>query len=401
MGLFDRFFGPLTQDKFAKIVAQSLRRCGDDRRATYDKANFRLLHTKEGKDAGVTNLVNLFKEYTAAPKEERSAMLIRVCKGFVNRMEMPDDFEDVKPDLLPSLRNSSMLEIMRLEGEIAGKPALDPVHLSLTDELVVCIVYDLPSSMRFIVQEDLAKWDIAFYQALEIAQQNLIEREFRAISLGTNLFIIETDDAYDGTRLLLKDTIRNMKLDGLPIAMPITRDCLLITGSEDVEGLGIMATLAQKKINDARPLLPIPLKLDGDEWEKWLPPSDHPHFRQFKELEVGYLYGEYAEQKKLLDQRNEQAGRDIFEATFSAMERDGVVVSYCAWTKGVVTSLPKTDYVGLFVPEPKSMRFVRWENLQKIAAEIMLPLNHHPPRWLVEDFPSEEQIAQMAVEHIE
>ena len=36
-------------------------------------------------------------------------------------------------------------------------------------------------------------------KALEVARQNLRDRPFSMLSLGDHLYIVETDDAYDGT----------------------------------------------------------------------------------------------------------------------------------------------------------------------------------------------------------
>src|SRR5579872_3967822 len=179
MGLLDRFFGPPSEEKFARILTDALRRAGDDRQATYDKDESRLLHTKDGKDAGITNLRNLYTEYCNAPKNERNAMLARVCKALLNPMEMPEDFEDVKPDLLPTVRTRSMLELLRFDAEIAGGSPMDLPSLPLTDHLVVCLVYDMPAAMKFVSQQNLDTWGVSLSEALEVARHNLAELPFK------------------------------------------------------------------------------------------------------------------------------------------------------------------------------------------------------------------------------
>jgi uncharacterized protein YtpQ (UPF0354 family) len=377
----------------------ALSRAGDDRMSTYDKAEFRLLLMKDGKEAGVLHLRNLFTEYCHASKEDRPAWLTRTCKGLLTRMEIPDDFEDAKPDLLPTVRTRSMLEVLRLDSQINGDKPKELVWIPLTDHLVICFVYDLPHSMQFVTEDDLSTWGVSAYEILEVAGRNLAEREFAMLSLDEHFFIFENGDAYDAARLLLMDAIRRLGLVGQPVAMPITRDCLMITGTEDVAGLAIMASLAEEKSDEARPLCPIPMRLDGENWETWLPPTEHPEFDKFRMLDLKYSYGEYDEQKKRLEKRHEQTGEDAFVASFSAVERDALVLSYCVWSKSVVTWLPRTQFVGLYDPETKECRFVRWERLEQTIGQRMIPLDCYPPRWSVDDFPSEAEIAQMGPEN--
>ena len=58
----------------------------------------------------------------------------------VHHMELPEEFEDVKPDLLPTVRPRSLVEQMRLKSVMdRGEPA-DMAWLPLTEHLVVCLV---------------------------------------------------------------------------------------------------------------------------------------------------------------------------------------------------------------------------------------------------------------------
>jgi hypothetical protein len=112
-------------------------------------------------------------------------------------------------------------------------------------------------------------------------------------------------------------------------------------------------------------------------------------------LEAQFLGGAYNDQKQLLERRHEQTGEDVFVASFSGVERQGNIVTYSVWTKGVATWLPKTDYVGVSDRETGVARFVCWEQLQEHVGSMMQPLEMYPPRWLVDDFPTPEQVEQM------
>ncbi len=397
MGFFDRFLGPPTEDQFAKTLADALSRAGDDRQLTYDKAEFRLLCTKDGEDAGMVNLRNLFAEYCATPRKERSAWLSRTCGGLVNHMEIPDDFEDAKPDLLPSVRPRSMIDVMRLGTEITGSKWLDLATLPLSENLVVCLVYDLPTTMSFVTEETLGKWGVSLYEAAEVAKQNLEQRDGSYASIGGKLFTFVSGDAFDATRMLMLDRVRSLELTGDPVALPVTRDSLLIAGSDDDEGLAMMAGMADSQKENPRPICPIPHRLVGVEWQPWRPPASNPNHELFRILELRYWYGEYDEQKKLLEKRHEQTGEDVFVASYTAGDRGGKMTSYVVWSE-IPTWLPMADYVGFFSKTEELFGFVRWDRVQDNLGHLMKYVDCYPPRWFVDEFPSKDQIVQMRPE---
>ena len=63
---------------------------------------------------------------------------------------MPEDFEDVKPDLMPVVRSRSHFDLNGLRGEVeSGSPITWPYQV-LGEHFGVGLVYDLPDSMRSI-----------------------------------------------------------------------------------------------------------------------------------------------------------------------------------------------------------------------------------------------------------
>jgi uncharacterized protein YtpQ (UPF0354 family) len=283
MGLLDRFFGPPTKDKFAKLMMDKLRAVGDTRTATYDQKKFRLLLKGDEENAGVMSLHNLYSEFSATPREKRAEWLKRICIGLLGHLkDTPDEFEDVKPDLRPTIRTRSFVEHIRSAVEGKRDKEVDVPAIPVSDHLMACIVYDLPDTMRFVTADDLKEWGVTVYEAMEAARQNLQEIPFPMMQLGDNFYIIETGEAYDAARLLLLDVIRGLNLQGQPVAMAVTRNCLIITGSDDIGGLTIMAQLAQQKLEEPRQLCSYPITLEGDEWLAWLDGCDSINVRSFE-----------------------------------------------------------------------------------------------------------------------
>jgi hypothetical protein len=392
VGFFSRWFGPPTKDAFAKAVLRTMQACGDPRQGKYVPDQFRIEYFDDGKPAGIFSLHNIYLEYCNAPRKHRAAWLRRTCVGLANKIEMPDEFEDVRPDLLPSIKTKSFLELANFG---TGETTVGPIpHQELTDHLIVTLVYDLPNSMQFVTDDKLKAWNVGWYEALEVARENLDEKQGTLISIGDQVYICSTGDAYDAARMLKVDKLRELKVAGDVVAMPVTRDCLILTGADDEEGLAIMAEIAEKESGSPRPICSVPARLAGDEWRTWLPPPDHPSFKAFSLLRLKYLLGEYSDQKERLDKRHDADGIDVFVASFTVMEKtDGSVLSYGTWSKGVETWLPEADLVALYDHDKKASGLVPWDKALAAFGDLMTPLDVFPPRWSVDEFPSPEQIS--------
>jgi hypothetical protein len=252
-----------------------------------------------------------------------------------------------------------------------------------------------------VTHEDLDIWGVTIYEAMEVARANLDENppEVR-LALDKRLHIFRCGDAYDATRMLSLDLMRRLEVGGSPVALPVTRDLLLVTGSQDAAGLTLMAELAQKELESPRPVCAIPHLLSGDEWQPWSVADDHPAAAGFRTLKLQQFGGEYAEQKPLLEALVESKGLDAFVATFSAKQvgGNGDAFSFCVWTIGVSIWLPKTDLICFSDMERDIKVLVPWDVAADELGSTMTPLDFWPPRWSVEEFPDDECLGRMAAD---
>ena len=104
MGWFDFLFRPPGRDQFAKLVMAELRKTGGETKFRYDPDQFLIERGGEG----FINLANLYQEYSQAPRGQRQQVLDRFIRGCLRTtgFELPEDFADVHPDLLPVVRSS-------------------------------------------------------------------------------------------------------------------------------------------------------------------------------------------------------------------------------------------------------------------------------------------------------
>lgn len=319
--------------------------------------------------------------------------------GFVSsKDELPASFDEARPNLRPKIWPRATFTELQLRQRIAGGKEIDvPLYL-LGSHLVTTVVYDLPNSMRSLSQEDFENWNVSYYEAMEAACENLKEASVAYSKIGDGFYSAVSGDSYHSSRILLKDQIAEWDVVGDKVAMVPQRDSLFVTGSEDDVSLKIMLSLTETTIAEQpRPLCPIPLRLVDDEWEDWMVPRSHELYRSYKDLEANFLGGLYADQKSLLDQLHEKDGVDIFVASFSGIKKEstGETLSYCLWSKGVDTLLPKTQLLMLGAGQ-ESVSICEWERVFEVVGDLMeLDDDLYPARYRVTEFPSDAQIAEI------
>lgn len=402
MRWIDYFFGPPSKDKFARLVLAEIAKTKLEEPLTYDPEHFKL--QREG--VGFINLANIYREYCEAPRNLRAAVLQRFIKGMISsrQFELPEEFEDVHPDLLPVIRSRFQIESVRLQAMLQGGDKLNIPQQPIGDHLALSLVYDMPHTMQSIGQHDLDAWDVTFYEAVEAARHNLEQmNNFAVASLDDRVFVTATGDNYDASRLLLVDVIRTFPVRGQPVAIVPNRDTLLIAGQDDVEGLQLLATLAEEAYQKPRPISGATLTLVDDEWQTWLPEPSSPAYNRLHELQLRSVSAEYADQKELLEKLHEVRGEDIFVASFSGMQdtTTGQMTSYCVWPRGVPTLLPETEEIFLMGGDPEDPELlarVPWQRVQQIVGHLLQPQDFYPPRYLVTDFPNEQQLAKLATD---
>ena len=397
MGLFDKLFKPKapSQDQFAKLVMDGIRQAGENRTLAYDQQAFRVSVERHS-----LFLNNLYDEYCAAPKANRSHVLKKLVRSWFGiERPAPEDFNDLKPDLLPVVRARSYIELtqlrMRMGGDVEGSWAYRP----LGEDLGVALVYDLPESMRSIRQDELDLWGVTLYDALEIARDNLAQLPFNFMSFSEakGIYISATNDNYDASRLILLDLIRQFEVKGDYIAMVPNRDDLIITGSDDVKMLEMMLTVAKDALQKPRPISGCAIRLDGDEWVPWLPEPSHPLYGEFRTLQMQSSNQDYDEQKALLEEMHEKTGEDIHVATHNVVrdEKTGRVFSYTMWMDGILSLLPQADVVAFMRNPDDQPRMIAWDQVVRVAGDLMEPLDIYPQRFRVSQSPTDDQLKAM------
>lgn len=398
MGFWNWLSGRPSKNGFAKTYMRALRQAGDTREMQYDAAEFCIRFSGDGGNGSVANLCNVYNDYVAVPPARRAECLSSYVRAALSYLkEIPAEFTDAQADLRPKLWARAMIERVVLQAQLTADKTPEIPYLEIGQHLVLVLVYDLPESTRSISQPDLDTWGVTFYEAMEIAKQNLAGSPPEMIaSIGDRAYAIMTGDSYDASRVASLDLLRSHKVQGDVWAMAPSRDQFFFTGAEDRQGMEIVVALAEKAADATRPLSPFPVQLRDDEWVDWELTKDCSFYDTLQLRQLQYWSTEYHDQKTLLEAIHEKQGRDIFVASFEVAGKDGVRFSYCAWPNGIETLLPKTEMVGLMgSPEDEDPVFVSWESLTAVVGDLLQPTEYYPPRFRVTEFPNDEQLRQL------
>jgi hypothetical protein len=403
MNSFGKFHKTPSKSRFVDLVTDALRQAGETGKLEYDRAGFAL--RCEGPEQRIFWLNNVYKEYCAASPEQRQALLRNFVRSWrTPDYSVPDNFEDVHPDLLPSVRSRGYFEMTVLQLRAEGHEADDSPYRPLADHLAVGLAYDLPGAILQIGRHNLDTWKVSFDDALKAACDNLRGMTKQPLLQHVpGVWMSPYGDNHDASRLVLTDWIRECEVRGDLVALVPNRDILMVTGSEDTAGLVASVAVAEKALDRPRFLSGTAVRLAGGEWVPYLPPPDHPAsvaFRRLRTTDLGRDYASQGESLKLLNKKNNE---DIFVADFSILRRkdSNEVTSYCVWSDRLDTLLPQTDVVffvritGEGEKDGAIVANAPWDRVREVAVELMQPQGLYPERYRVKSFPSNDQLAAL------
>lgn len=381
------------RDRLANAVKKRLRSQGWTGNIRYDRKRFTLVL---GENAHQLMLDNTFSDWRRAPAGAKVQLVDRLAElAFKNEKAVSGD--EAQRRLMPALYSRAGFEANWLRGApgVHSDP-YDGAKQPFCDALLVLVALDSPNSFSYVDAGRLTEWGLPFDQALNIAVDNLracSPCQFERMPGGFHKSAY--CDGYDASRILLPHLLSQLELQGAPVAVAMTRDILLVTGSEDYPALHAMAAFVDSAMGTAtRPIAYLPITWRRGAWE----PLDTGDSRYAKLdlLRVKQSLWDYSEQKKLLDAQHERDGTDIFVATFEIVKDGDQLRSYAVWTAGVDTLLPRADFIALYLGENPGDTLVRsWADFEAACGPIQAAAGYYPPRILVTGQPSREALEQL------
>ncbi|WP_224367868.1 hypothetical protein [Hyalangium versicolor] len=390
------------KDEYARKALETLRAAGFTDPLTYDPERFLIqIPDAKGQQAQTIFLGNLYEEYRAAPPEQRDRALQRIT--VLGRAPgSPISYTSARSSLVPVVRPRAYFALLEIPDLNNLSPFPRPVEWRpLGEVLAVAIVLDTGDAMKYLGQEQFREWGITFDEALGVAMENLRSQSSEPlIPVAPGVCASGWRDSHDVSRMLLDEVVRRCKVRGDPVVFVPQRDLLLITGSEDEEGLLRAAELAQKAFQAPRPLDGHALRRTLQGWRPFLPSPYGKAWLAMRKLAVYSQARDYTDQRDLLRQHHEQLGLDLFTADFVlADDEQGHIISQAVWVRGVDTLLPRVDRIFFMDselgPEAPPVAVVRWEAVERDMGARLLPMEgDYPVRYRAQGFPSPEQFAR-------
>lgn len=379
------------------MLMAEIRRAGVTQKLEYDPGDFKIT-VGEGETLHFLSMGNAYDEYQRAARATRRKILERWARLSLPR-ETPKSFADIRPNLLPRVRDRSQYDRITMQLKLQGMTPPAYAYRVVAEHLALGLVHDMPESVAEMPKDQFEAWGVPLDEAFAIATENLdrmSQRPFERIAPG--VYVSPYRDNHDAGRLALTNRIRRLSVRGSPVAMVPNRDTLIVTGADDPGGLELMAKITEAALEEPRPISGIPVWLDDDTWRPFVPDEDHPMFVPFGRLRVMSLASDYSAQKQLLEALYAKTEEDdVVVASFTVLEHteSGHLSSYCKWTRDVATLLPHTDSIVLVdpdAPDEPAVTRVDWARAASVLGSRMEPAEMYPPRYRVNSFPTAEEI---------
>lgn len=411
MAIFSRFFGGAPDKKaFGQLVMKKMAAAGETRPMVFDEARFQVSIGGPGRGVNVLWLGNAWAEYCALPRDQRDGVFERYRPSVYSASETLMSREDAERVVLPRVR--SRLYPVQLEPRLrrqlgAGVPVGVTLpslpYRALADVLCASLCLDYPTRVVDCTSDMFTRWGAGFDDLWPAALRNLealSEEPLREVAPG--VFVSPWSDSHDAARLLLTRRFEALPLKGAPVAAVPNPDELVVTGSDDEAGLDELVTRMKMGLMAPRPLSSMPLVLRASGWAPFEAVPDSAAGKALAVLGAQCRLEVYESQQAMLTEACGVEERDVFVASYVAeLNVDGRVRSSATWASGVPTLLPRCDVVSLVQlrgddPDDADIIRVRWEDLQGIAGHRMRrEADVWPERWLVEAFPSDDELAKL------
>jgi hypothetical protein len=232
-------------------------------------------------------------------------------------------------------------------GKDGPKSAFEPISAWFAR----CLVLDFPEYVSLVSPENLKTWGISFDQLYEIGLARLRDCTIPKFEKQQGFYIGGWHDDYDNARILIPEVFGTLRLEGEPVVCLANRNSLLVTGSENEDGIKAMLQHAEEIVRTRpRPMNPAPLILKDGEVADFSVSENSRVFHDVeraKKISAGIYY---QQQTEALMKLYEQKQKALFVAKYTLNQlEDGGYRSYCVWSKTVPTLLPNLSSMSVLI----------------------------------------------------
>lgn len=195
-------------------------------------------------------LDNAYDQYKQDPKS-KYAIFANYVGSFSETVASAPKSEGLDRTLIiPVIKDRAWLdETQKALRDRGAKEIPEVIHEDLNSDLIIIYAEDSPQNIRYFTAKDLEKAHIQQEDLRSLACENLkrvipkIERHG-----GDGLFMLAAGGSYEASLLLIDSVWDGLKKDvkgDIVIAIP-TRDVLIVTGSDDSQGINKMNQIVKE-----------------------------------------------------------------------------------------------------------------------------------------------------------
>lgn len=249
---------------------------------------------------------NIYEDYSRSEPQNAEQFISTTFERFKITMNArgEDDilpFEEIVSILLPSIRSRLFLESMQQDEEL-------PFRL-MNDFVGVCISLETEISIMLPKQRYFEEWGKDFDEVFNYAIQNLeAVNEGGYEDIFPGVWRSMWKDGYDPSRILHTDRLWDRDIKGDPVLFIPHREVLLVTGSEDEEGLEFAIDFCEdyRGLNysiSGFPFMPVERENGQYSLELFSVPEDHSLYEKIKSLIMSSLEREALPVNAILKER--------------------------------------------------------------------------------------------------
>jgi len=200
-------------------------------------------------------LNNAYAQYSSSPSQYQEIMRSQIDTIKAHYQTLSTTTES---SILAVIKPADYLITVKKQLSLAGVSGkeIPLVYTKINDDLYVFFVFDTENGMRLITKKDLAEKKINETAIFSIATRNLSSyfqkkqtRINRLTQIETaNIYTVSLDENYEASILLLNKFWNRETFDvkGSIVAFVPARNTVIVTGSNDQEGIRIAGYLAEK-----------------------------------------------------------------------------------------------------------------------------------------------------------
>jgi hypothetical protein len=307
---------------------------------------------------------------------------------------IPASFTEARPALEPRLVGATASAITYLELQNAGAESGFGATMSVTPDLGIGAVVITPAGGVQVSASTLASWNVTIEDVVKAAVERTYGRKQSASKYGAATFV-STDESFAAAVLFNPSMVSGFAVQGKPVIIVPSTGTLVVTGSDDEQGLIAAASLADAAVIGGQKLVSASaLVRDGAAWREFTWPDTTAVKAAADLLARRWSSTLYTWQAPALSAMLTATANDMFVAEAAVLKSpSGDVVTSSTLTEGVTTALPVTDIVVL-VSRDGSVSQAPWPRFIEVMGDQAQPWAVSPPR-IVAPFPSAEQLAQL------